>query len=176
MGKNVDKFLKNVLGHCIWSHNYSFGQEFKKLVGNALHLGSLTISSKMASQRQNVRNKFNFIQQCLSNWVTYPLGFNLKIFARTFMSADFVQSTKSTGKEGKAWRSNWVHWEGPRPKNSDHHRNLHNIYFLPTSNIVEISNCKKQGNLDFAIIPSNMVRSWFCRNIYFDKYCFLQII
>ena len=130
----------------------------------------------MASQRQNVRKKFNFIQQCLSNWVTYPLGFNLKIFARTFMSADFVQSTKSTGKEGKAWRSNWVHWEGPRPKNSDHHRNLHNIYFLPTSNIVEISNCKKQGNLDFAIIPSNMVRSWFCKNIYFDKYCFLFFI
>ena len=171
MGKNFDKFLKNVLGHSIWTYNYSFGQEFKKLEMHFIK-GPLQSAAKWPLSVK----MFNVIQQCLSNWVTYPLGLNLKIFARTFMSADFVQSTKSTGKEGKAWRSNWVHWEGPRPKNSDHHRNLHNIYFLPTSNIVEISNCKKQGNLDFAIIPSNMVRSWFCKNIYFDKYCFLHII
>ena len=58
-----------------------------------------------------------------------PTGSQLEDFCKDF----YV--TKSSGKEGKAWGQKLV---------VHHHHNQHNIYSLTTSNIVEISNCKKR--------------------------------
>ena len=65
------------------------------MVGNALHLGSLTISSKLASSVKMLE-KIQFHTAISEQLSDLPTGSQLEDFCKDF----YV--TKSSGKEGKA--------------------------------------------------------------------------